>query len=102
VLLSNIRTIMQEEENALPDEALEAFMTHCSERIGEAYFRTPRNTVTAFVNLLAVLDQNAGVAWHDLIERIEVAADQGDDMSDLDDAAGVRPDGDDELTSFRL
>jgi len=102
VLLSNIRGIMQEENSALPDEALEAFMTHCSERIGEAYFRTPRNTVTAFVNLLAVLQQNANVEWHDLIQRVELAADQGDNMSDLDDAAGVRPDVEDELTSFRL
>jgi len=102
VLLSNIRGIMQEKNSALPDEALEAFMTHCSERIGEAYFRTPRNTVTAFVNLLAVLEQNANVEWHDLIQRVELGADQGDNMSDLDDATGVRPDDEDELTSFRL
>jgi len=39
----------------------------------------------------------------DLIERIEVAPDTGDDMSDLDEAAGARPVGDDDqLTSFRL
>lgn len=80
-------------------------MTHCSDRIGEAYFRTPRNTVTAFVNLLSVLEQNRGVEWHNLIEKIEVSPDQGDDMSDLDEAAGARlaDDGDnDQLTSFRL
>jgi len=103
VLLSNIRLIMQGGAAALPDAALEAFMAHCSDRIGEAYFRTPRNTVTAFVNLLSVLEQNPGVEWHDLIERIEVAPDTGDDMSDLDEAAGARPvDDDDQLTSFRL
>jgi len=94
---------MQGGEDALPDAALEAFMTHCSDRIGEAYFRTPRNTVTAFVNLLAVLEQNRGVEWHDLIERIEVTPEQGDDMSDLDEATGARPaEDDDKLTSFRL
>ena len=54
VLLANIRAVMQGDEAILPDNALEAFMAHCSDRIGEAYFRTPRNTVTAFVNLLAV------------------------------------------------
>jgi hypothetical protein len=103
VLLCNIRAVMQDEANALPDAALEAFMTHCSDRIGEAYFRTPRNTVTAFVNLLAVLEQNPGVAWHELIEAVDVAPDQGDDLSDLDEAAGKPPEeGDDQLTSFRL
>lgn len=103
VLLHNIRAVMQEEEDMLPDAALEAFMAHCSERIGEAYFRTPRNTVTAFVNLIAVLQQNSGVAWSDLIEQIEVSADKGDDMSEIDEATGLLPpdDGDD-LVSFRL
>lgn len=103
VLLHNIRSVMQEEDAMLPDTALEAFMAHCSDRIGEAYFRTPRNTVTAFVNLVAVLQQNPGTAWSDLIEQIEVSADQGDDMSDVDEATGaLPPTGDDELVSFRL
>lgn len=103
VLLSNIRTVMQDAAGALPDDALVAFMSHCSDRIGEAYFRTPRNTVTAFVNLLAVLEQNPGVAWDELVEALEVAPDQGDDLSDLDEAAGVPPsENDDQLTSFRL
>lgn len=103
VLLYNIRGVMQEEEDMLPDTALESFMAHCSDRIGEAYFRTPRNTVTAFVDLVAVLQQNPGVAWSDLIERIEVSADQGDDMSDVDEATGAHhPDDGDELVSFRL
>lgn len=103
VLLSNIRAIMQGDGATLPDEALEAFMSHCSDRIGEAYFRTPRNTVTAFVNLLAVLEQNRGVEWHDLIQKVEVQADGGDDLSDLDEATGAQvAEEDDDLTSFRL
>lgn len=103
VLLANVRRVMQGEETALPDSALEAFMAHCSERIGEAYFRTPRNTVTAFVNLLAVLEQNPEVEWSDLIDQIEVAGDQGDDLSDIDEATGSQPtEGDDDLVSFRL
>jgi hypothetical protein len=102
VLLSNIRTVMQEEGAALPDDALAAFMAHCSNRIGEAYFRTPRNTVTAFVNLVSVLEQNPGVQWSDLIERIEIAEDRGDDMSDVDEATGAQPAGDSELASFKL
>jgi hypothetical protein len=103
VLLSNIRAVMQDGDDALPDTTLEAFMAHCSNRIGEAYFRTPRNTITAFVNLLSVLEQNKGIQWHDLIEQTEVVPDQGDDMADVDEATGTPSMGDeDELTSFRL
>lgn len=101
VLLCNIRTIMQGDAPSLPDAALEAFMGHCSERIGEAYFRTPRNTVTAFVNMLAVLEQNPGTEWTDLIEALVVPDDRGDDLSDIDESVGAHP-ADDELATFRL
>lgn len=104
VLLKNIRAVMQGEDNPVPDSALESFMAHCSNRIGEAYFRTPRNTVTAFVNLLSVLEQNPGVDWKDLIEEVDVPQDQGDDLSDITDEAAQSParPSDDELSSFKL
>ena len=97
VLLANIRRVFQGENAALPDDALTAFMTHCSDRIGDAYFRTPRNTVTAFVNMLSVLDQNSNVDWHDLIGSVDITEDGGDDMSEISDDGA-----DDELTSFKL
>ena len=95
VLLSNIRRVMQGDENAVPDEALTAFMIHCSTRIGDAYFRTPRNTVKEFVNMLAILEQNPGVGWRDLVGSVEPEGDSDPaaDASDIDD---------DELESFRL
>ena len=102
VLLANVRRVMQDDETALPDTALEAFMNHCSDRIGEAYFRTPRNTVTAFVNLLSVLEQNPGVEWSDLIEKIDVSEDRGEDMSEVEETTGAQPSGDDDLISFKL
>jgi len=102
VLLANVRRVMQDDETALPDTALEAFMNHCSDRIGEAYFRTPRNTVTAFVNLLSVLEQNPGVEWSDLIEKIDVSEDLGEDMSEVEETTGAQPSGDDDLISFKL
>lgn len=106
VLLQNIRAIMQDEKTAIPDEALTSFMAHCSKRIGESYFRTPRNTVTAFVNMLAVLAQNPGTLWSDLIEQIDIADDHGDDMSDIDETVAADPsansDNDDGLSSFTL
>lgn len=61
----------------VPDEGLHAFMAHCHERIGEAYFRTPRTTITAFVNLLAVLQQNPQATWQELLGKVALVADDG-------------------------
>ena len=97
VLLRNIRGVVQGDDAALPDEALTAFMTHCSQHIGDAYFRTPRNTVTAFVNMLSVLAQNPGADWHALLGSVEVVKDSGDDMGDILDEGE-----DDEFASFKL
>ena len=103
MLLVNVRAIMLDDPAELPDEALGAFMHHCSDRIGEAYFRTPRNTVTAFVDMISVIQQNPGTAWSDLIERTPIAADAGDDMSDIEDGPmAATPAGGDDLASFRL
>jgi len=102
VLLSNIRSIVHGDDNILPDAAIEAFMAHCSGHIGEAYFQTPRNTVTTFVNLLSVIEQNPSVAWTDLINESAVPTDSGEDMSDIDEASGSQPEGEDELATFRL
>ena len=80
ILLSNIRHVKAAGDPAkylIPDEAFQAFMVHCSQRIGEAYFRTPRNTIKAFVDLLAVLDQNPGADWRRLLGSVEVARDEG-------------------------
>src|SRR5471032_3534660 len=66
VLLQKLRHVYaggDVEKYLLPDEALPLFMAHCNQRLGEAYFRTPRTTITAFINLLAILDQNPGSDW---------------------------------------
>ena len=97
VLLRNIRRVMQDHNAALPDDALTGFMQHCSERIGDAYFRTPRNTVTAFVNMLSVLEQNPQADWRTLIGAVDVATEGGDDLTDIQD-----DETDEELASFRL
>lgn len=103
ILLGKIRDVQaggDPERHLLPDEGLRAFMEHCSRRIGEAYFRTPRNTVTAFVQLLAVLEQNPDVAWSDLVERVEIATDDNPDLEPLDPEETQS--GGDELASFQL
>lgn len=79
VLLMNIRRVFASAGPGrvlLPDAGIQAFMAHCMERIGESYFRTPRTTITAFVNLLAVLEQNPGSTWEDLVGNVEVLRDE--------------------------
>ncbi|WP_295377685.1 ATP-binding protein [uncultured Stenotrophomonas sp.] len=98
VLLTKIRHVYAAGDAGkylLPDEAIHQFMTHCANRIGDNFFRTPRTTITAFINLLAVLEQNPGVDWQDLIGSVEVAADHGGDGE-------LVVQEDDELASFRL
>ena len=97
VLLTNIRRVMQNADEALPDEALHAFMYRCSERIGDAYFRTPRNTVKEFVNMISVLDQNPDSDWRSLVGSVAVAEDGGDETGNMPDDGE-----DDELASFKL
>lgn len=102
VLLRKIRDVHQNDAGAaprVPDAALAAFLEHCSKRIGDAYFRTPRNTVKAFVDLLEVLAQNDTATWNDLLPRMELTADAGA-------AAAPEPGGDEDdddgLASFKL
>ncbi|KAB7632203.1 MULTISPECIES: ATP-binding protein [Stenotrophomonas] len=98
VLLTKIRHVYAGGDQAkylLPDEAVHQFMEHCANRIGDSFFRTPRTTITAFINLLAVLEQNLGTDWQSLIGAVEVKPDLGG-QGDLDVVE------DDELTSFKL
>jgi hypothetical protein len=98
VLLDKIRTVYAfgDASRALvPEEAIPAFMAHCASRLGDTYFRTPRTTITAFVNFLAVLEQNAGADWRQMIGSLQIERDTGG-------AADLATDNDDELTSFRL
>lgn len=102
VLLRKIADVHQNEPGAparLPDEALAAFLHHCSKRIGDAYFRTPRNTVKAFVDVLEILLQNPGVAWTDLVCRVEIVNDVG--TGSLPEPAAEDED-DDGLAAFKL
>lgn len=105
VLLENLRHVYASGDTArylVPDDALTAFMAHCSSRIGDAYFRTPRNTIKEFVNLLAILDQNPGVDWRDLIGQVDVAPEANPDIAPLDDDERTPGAGADELSSLRI
>lgn len=102
-LLERLRDVFaagKAEDWLVPDAALHAFMEHCASRIGEAYFRTPRNTVKAFVDLLAVLQQNPGADWRELLGTVDVAEDRGDLLDQ--EIIAVESDPDDELATLRL
>ena len=91
ILLTNLRRVFasgNDEENLLPDEAIQSFMRHCSERIGDAYFRTPRNTVREFVHLLSALEQNPGLAWDDLLQKINIEEGENPDSIPEPEDAG--------------
>ena len=98
VLLQKVRHVYAAGDTSkrlLPDQGIFSFMEYCSKRIGDTYFRTPRTTITSFVNLLAVMEQNPGVDWQGLLGGIEVAADAGG-------ATDLTVDDNEELASFKL
>ncbi len=90
----------------MPDDALVRFMEHCSTKLGDAYFRTPRQTVTAFTNLLALLEQNPEADWRSLIDCGEGTS-EGQRAPIITEAEpiGFKPSvvsQDDELANFQL
>lgn len=98
VLLVKIRHVYaggEESGYLLPDPAIARFMEHCANRIGDSFFRTPRTTITSFINLLAVLEQNPGVDWQTLLGEVVIVPDMGGN----EDLAVQQ---DDELASFTL
>lgn len=98
VLLHKLRHVYamgDDSKYLMPDEGIHAFMEHCAKRLGNTYFRTPRTTITAFINLLAVLEQNPDASWRELLGAVEVPQDNG---GEADKAVDV----DDELESFKL
>ena len=122
VLLCNIRNVFaggNKDKYILPDEALKAFLEHCSKNIGDAYFRTPRNTIKAFVDLLSIVEQNPELSWQSLIGNIKIDSETDNSLVTIadddkltetvvkkEDAAPKSDDSadddDDELTSFTL
>lgn len=103
VLLTKLRHVFaggDATKYLVPDEGLTAFMEHCAKRIGEAYFRTPRTTITSFVNLLSVLEQNPQASWRELLGQVEVVKDEGPDAEEVLEPTEAPADGG--LASFRL
>lgn len=99
ILLKNLRHVFASGDESLylvPDESLKAFLVHCSQTIGDAYFRTPRNTIKAFLDMLAVIDQNPNISWDSLIKNVDIEEEKPSDV-ELD----IESD-DDDLADFKL
>jgi len=106
VLLANVRRVYargKDEEALFPNVGIERYLESCHSRMGAAYFQTPRETIKDFVGLLNVLDQNPEADWAALIGEIKTAA-ASENIGDAvdDDVAPPRPEGDDDLVSFRM
>lgn len=100
VLLDKIRLVFAFGDPAkalIPEDAIPAFMAHCATRLGNEYFRTPRTTITAFINFLSVLEQNTGADWRQMIGSLSIERDRGGEL-DL----ATNDNGDDEFASFKL
>jgi hypothetical protein len=97
VLLQKLRHVFAFGDTAkylLPDEGIEAYMAHTAKRLGETYFRTPRTTITAFLGLLALLEQHPGTDWRPMVGSLGIEADNG--------AAAEKAVEIDELATFKL
>jgi hypothetical protein len=80
LLLEKIRFVYafgDESKALVPLEAIEAFMRHSAKQLGNEFFRTPGTTITAFINLLSVIEQNAGADWKKLLGKIDIVKDDG-------------------------
>ena len=105
VLMVNIRNVFangDESKFLIPDEGITAFLQHCSTNIGEAYFRTPRNTIKAFVDLLSVLEQNPEVKWQPLVQNISIEDEKDVSLVSVGNSGSSATSDDDELTNFTL
>jgi hypothetical protein len=101
VLLWNVRHVHasgDKDKYVVPDDAIEAYLRSCQQRMGAAYFQTPRETVKDFIGLLNVVEQNRQVDWRTLIAGIKTVATPPQDPSIDEGRAGK----DDDLASFKV
>lgn len=78
LLLKNLRNVFaggDVSKYLVSDDVLVAYLSHCANKIGDSYFRTPRNTIKGFLDLLSMLAQYPNLKWSDMIEKIEVNRD---------------------------
>jgi hypothetical protein len=83
ILLKNLRHVFASgdpSEYLVPDEALKAFLNHCLQKIGEAYFQTPRSIIKAFVDMLVLMEQDPSAQWSDFVANVKLDEDRPSDV----------------------
>ncbi len=101
VLLHNLRRVHAKGDATkqfLPDDGIETYLHSCAQRMGAAYYQTPREAIKDFIGLLNVLEQNPSTDWKLLIGEIKTVNVQKADPAEEDAAEAA----DDDLTSFKL
>jgi len=102
VLLHNIRDVHafgDASKHALSDAGLEAFVKWSARNLGDASYRTPRETVVKFVGLLSLIDADPALDWPSAFTQVGEVAVPKSPSAEADDA--VVPEGDD-LSTFKL
>lgn len=106
VLLQNLRHVFaygDTEKYLVPDPALNAFLVHCSKKIGDSYFRTPRTTIKSFLDMLSLLEQYPQYKWSDILESVNIEKDHEESGINTDlGHSQIGKDIDDEFASFKL
>ena len=108
VLLTKLRDVHGgRSAQVLDHAAIASFLAFCLQRIGAAYFQTPRTTIRAFLDLMAVIELKPEASIADLLEGVAVEPDHDPAAEDLPEAAptdaAAAPAGpEDDLTSFKL
>lgn len=106
VLLQNLRHVFaygDTKKYLVPDPALNAFLVHCSKKIGDSYFRTPRTTIKSFLDMLSLLEQYPQYKWSDILESVNIEKDREESGINTDIRhSQIGKDIDDEFASFKL
>lgn len=106
VLLQNLRHVFaygDTEKYLVPDPALNAFLVHCSKKIGDSYFRTPRTTIKSFLDMLSLLEQYPQYKWSDILESVTIEKDHEESgINSIMGHTNIEKDIDDEFASFKL
>ena len=106
VLLQNLRHVFaygDTKKYLVPDPALNAFLVHCSKKIGDSYFRTPRTTIKSFLDMLSLLEQYPQYKWSDILESVNIEKDREESGINTDIGhSQIGKNIDDEFASFKL
>ncbi len=109
VLLHNIRNVFALSDPSkylIDDGGMKAFMAHCNKTLGSEFFLTPRRSVTAYVGLLSILEQNPVADIKSLLTETIIEKDLDPESvpapPDEEASAAAAPQQDDDLESFRL